>query len=449
MKTVFISSFHPYISRNVLSTDAFSMLANNSDVRVVLFTLDYKKDYFKKTFGRENVIIEGVPFRAASKRFVSLVIKRLAKFGLDSYSTQIERRIKRRREGKFWYFVFATITAKLFTNIKLLRIVLRKADLLFAAPYRFSDYFKKYRPDVVLITDMQNERDVELTQNARHFQVPIAGLVRSWDNLTIHGILRIIPERLLVPSRRMKEQAIFIHDVPEERVEVVGISHYDKYTKGPKISREEFLRAYNFPLDKKLIFCTAIGDSYIPNNTTDPYVLKLLSTIDANGIVRFSPTVPVKALEDAKPYPNMRFDRPGVSFSETKISDQELSDKDDDNLMHELYYSDLVVCGPSTIALDAAFFDKPIIVTGAFHPYPRKYLEGAHRYDYDHFRIARSCGALKVPTSGDEFLKAIDEYLKYPDHDSGGRECFRKAYCNLRDGKAGERIAKAVMGMIE
>ncbi len=448
MKTIFISSFHPYISRNILATDAFSILVAEPNVRIVLFTFEYKKDYFQKKFGHSNVIIEGIQLPPPSKKFFSLVMKRLAKFGLDSHSVSIERRIKLEREGKFFYFIFATIIAKFFTNIRLLRTIMRAIDFRVAAPYRFSEYFVRYKPDVVLITDIQNERDVELAHNARYFKIPSIGMVRSWDNLTTHGILRVVPDKLLAPSARVKEQAIKINDVPAERVEVVGISHYDKYAKGPKISREEFFALYDLPIEKKLIFCTVIGDVYIPNNTTDPYVLKLLSSLDVNIIVRFSPTVKVSALDGVKPYPNMRFDRPGVSFFDSKIDDQELGDKDDDNLMHGIYYSDLVVCGPSTIVLDAAFFNKPIVLTGAFHPYKRKYLEGEHRYDYSHFLPFIACGAGKLPRSSDEFLKAIEKRLKNPALDAEGQECFRRVYCNFRDGKAGERIARAVLALI-
>ena len=72
MKTVFVTSFHPHISRNILSTDALATVQSAPDTRVVLVVPDYKKEYFASRFGGEHVIIEGVPTYQASKTWRGL-----------------------------------------------------------------------------------------------------------------------------------------------------------------------------------------------------------------------------------------------------------------------------------------------------------------------------------------------------------------------------------------
>lgn len=444
MKTIFISCFHPYTSRNILSTDAFDELVKQHDLRIVLFVNAHKKEYIAKIFGRQNVVVEGIDSHAPSRRRSVLIMKRLAKYCLDSDSVRIQRYMKWRFEKKYAYLLMA-LCAKMVSASPLARRLMRWLDYQVAEKDKYRAYVEKYRPDRVVITDILNERDVEFAQNAHYFGVPVIGMVRSWDNLTLHGLMRIVPEKLLVASEEVKRQAEVLNDCPPETVEIVGVAHYDKYLRGPTMSREQFKKEMGVTEPQKIVLCAPIGDFYITDNTTDPFVLSLLASLDARVIVRFSPTVPVRHLENATPYPNMVFDRPGVNFRGRDIGDQELSFEDDNRLLNELAYSDVVVCGPSTVALDAVFLDRPVIIVN-FHPDRRTYYTGiARRYDYDHFKFAIRCGAFRVANSKEELLTLIDEYAKDPARDSEGRERLRRAHCGPRDGKSGLRIARAVI----
>ena len=446
-KTIFLSCFHPYTSRNLLATDALAELVRYNDIRIVVFVNAHKKEYIAKMFGAPNVIVEGVNFAAPSRRFSTLIMKRLAKYCLNSNSVRIERYIKWRLEKKYGYLLMSGVAA-IVSSSKLLRRAMRALDYRVAEKSRYAAFFNAYRPDAVVITDILNERDVELAQNARSCNVPIAGMVRSWDNLTLHGLMRIVPEKLLVASEEVKRMAQKLDDCPPENVEIVGVAHYDKYFHGPTKDRAQFLQEMKLTGSNKIILFAPIGDFYIARNTTDSYVVSLLSSLKDEVIVRFSPTVPVKNLEDAAPGKRMIFDRPGVNFRGKDIGDQELSEEDDSRLLNEIAYSDVVICGPSTVALDAVFLDKPVIIVG-FHPDERTYYTGiARRYDFDHFKLAIKTGAFRVATSKEELFSLIEKYEKNPGIDADGRNRLRKLYCGPQDGKSGMRIARAIRGMI-
>ena len=62
MSTIFITSFNPFISRNILSTNVLGGLLAKGDIRIVILVPDYKVSYFKVRFNLKNVVIEG--FRA-------------------------------------------------------------------------------------------------------------------------------------------------------------------------------------------------------------------------------------------------------------------------------------------------------------------------------------------------------------------------------------------------
>ena len=447
MKTIFISSFHPYTSRNILSTDAYRLLVKNQDLRIVLFVHARKKDFIERTFGDANVIVEGVDLDAPSRRKLTLVMKRAAKYCLNSNSVRIQRYMKWKFEKKYAYF-FAAFPAWAVFRSRTLRRMMRAMDYFFAEKDRYRKYFDAYEPDAVLITDILNERDVELAQNARFFSVPMIAMVRSWDNLTLHGLMRFLPKKLLVASEEIKKQAEQLNDCPSDAIEIVGVPHYDNYVKGAKISRESFYQEMGLAPSRSLLLFAPIGDFYINHNTTDAHVVSVLSRSDSNVIVRFSPTVPVKDMDGAHAPSHTVFDRPGINFVKNVIADQELSAEDDERLLHEILFSDAVICGPSTVALDAVFLDKPVIIVN-FHPDARGYYDGIRRrYDYDHFRFAIACGAFRLANSKEELFSLISDYRKNSSRDAGARAILRRAYCGPSDGRSGERVARAVTNFV-
>ena len=50
MTTIFITSFNPFIGRNILSTDVLGVLRKEDDLRIAVFVPDYKTAYFKEQY---------------------------------------------------------------------------------------------------------------------------------------------------------------------------------------------------------------------------------------------------------------------------------------------------------------------------------------------------------------------------------------------------------------
>lgn len=449
MKTIFITSFHPAISRNILATNVLNILVEKN-IRVVIFVKRYKVDYFKKTFNYPNVIIEGTTFSKPSLNKFSLLMKRAVRLGLDTDTARVEKYMKWKREGKFFYYLFASLWGKLAMRSSLLRKIVRFIDYKISIKNRYSDYFKKYNPDLVYITDVQNELDVEVMQNAKFLGVKILAQVRSWDNLTSHGFVRIIPGTLLVQNETVKKQAVSFHDVPESMVSVVGYAHYDKYQDQvfTETDKDNFLKSIGFSKDKKTLLCTLVGDRYIPkNNDTDLYILELLSTLPYQVIVRFHPTISYKQLEGVKPFPNMVFDKPGFAFWDDVDSDKELRDEDDEKLISEIRSCDVAILGPTSVCLDAAFFDKPIVFIN-FHRNTRKYEDGVVLYDYNHMKYVLNSGGAIVANNKEQFFNAIEHYLKNPSADSEGRKKI-KSRLGPADGKSSDRIVTEITKLIK
>src|SRR3989338_2820081 len=294
MKTIFITSYHAHISRNILLTDAFSLLKSRSDLKIVLLVPDYKVNYFKKNFGGGNVLVEGVPLYKSSKTTKGLFFKRFAEVLMPSETRIIKQRQKFYTNGKISNLLFFWAGNMLGRSFFLRRLA-RYADLKLSPEGFYYDLIDKYRPDAVFANDLHNENDVSLMQDAKRRGVPVIGMFRSWDNPT-QSILRVFPDKFLAGSRAIAEEAVSWQGYPKEKIILTGHPHYDKYLKGPTKTKEEFFREFGLDLIKRLILFTPLGDKFLRVNDIDQYTMEALKDFppsEVQVLVRFPPDEPV------------------------------------------------------------------------------------------------------------------------------------------------------------
>ncbi len=453
MKTVFITSFHPHISRNIFSTDVLAMLKAENNLRIVIICPNYKVDYFQKNFASPSeasakegrVIVEGVSMYQSSKTRTGLFFKRLALYMLPSETRRIKQRHKLYEDKNYLHFGFFVLVNFLGRSF-LIRRFARYADLKLSPAHYFGALFDKYKPDAIFATDIQDENDTAIMQAAKKRAIPILGMFRSWDNPT-QGILRVFPDKLLAGSTAVFDETVFWQGYPQEKISIVGHPHYDKYLKGPTKTREEFFREFGLDSKKKLILFTPLGDKFVRVNDMDYYGMEVVGAADAQMWVRFPPDEPVTLKNFTKPA-NMVFHRPGFAFS-GKFEDREIRKEDDDSLINEIYWSDLVLAGPTSINLDAAFFDKPVAASHLVPPAgsgpPRNYFDDVYCFDFSHVRKVLGTGGTRYIRNKQELDKAIEQYFKNPKLDAAGRAEIRSLWFSHADGKSSERVAKEII----
>lgn len=443
MKTLFITSFHPMISRNILASGVLDIL-KKENIRIVLIVPDYKKEYFEKTFRGGNLIVEGVPLYQASKKKVGLFFKKLGVFLFDTKSARLRKRYDYYCSRKITPFAVSMILGFIGHSLLLRRFV-RILDLTFSPKGFFRPLLIKYQPSLVFTTDVQNENDVSLMQDANNLGIKTVSMVRSWDNLSLR-FLRVFPDKLLVGSAELLEEAIDLHGYPKEKITLIGNPHYDKYISGPTKSREDFFAMFGLPLDKKCILYAPVSDALIRVNDIDAYVMRLLGALPVSVLVRFPPEKKVTLLDFSKPA-NMFYDKPGVSFKESTQGDREIRPEDDENLRNALYHADIVITGPTSICLDAALVDKPVIAVN-FYPKEKHFFETVWRYSDNHIQKMLATGGVFYADSKEKFSAAISEYLKNPSKDKEGRAQVRSLWFSHADGKAAARLAAELLSLV-
>lgn len=443
MKTIFITSFHPLISRNILSTKFLDLVGQGN--RVILFVPDFKRDYFVKEFSGPNVIIEGVSMVLTMR---DLIFRKCALVLVPARDITIKRRAQFYQDKKVFPFVVFRLAQRLFSRSASALKLVRFLDRIIPSAPTFHDFFRVYRPDVVLSTDVQNELDVRMLHVARARKVMAIGMVRSWDNLTSKGAVRIVPDTLVVHNETIKDEAVRYDYVPPHIVSVIGIPHYDSYAVPPQRSRNAFFSAFGFDTTKKLLVYAPIGDRYIRNNGTDALILETLSKLDVNILVRLPPTDSVSLDGFASRGARVAFNTTGHGFSRGGRKTNEVGREDDERLKEALSFCDVVVTGQSTVSIDAAAFDKPVVVA-AFDHEPRVYWDSVTRYyDYEYYRKFRERSGIRMALSPEDLLTSVERYLKNPMLDTAVRERIVRDQVFLLDGKATERLANIVLASL-
>ncbi|HXH88068.1 MAG TPA: hypothetical protein VNI55_05625 [Gaiellaceae bacterium] len=121
---------------------------------------------------------------------------------------------------------------------------------------RTTGMLSSLRPDIVLASPVVDfgSPQVEFVKSAQRLRIPCAVCVASWDNLTNKGLLRVVPDRVLVWNEQQRQELAELHAVPEERVVVTGGQKFDPwFDLEPTTARQDFARAVGLDPERQYL----------------------------------------------------------------------------------------------------------------------------------------------------------------------------------------------------
>lgn len=124
----------------------------------------------------------------------------------------------------------------------MLRAMLAAERVIPSAP-AFDKWLGRVKPDVVVLTPLvtDSSRLTDLHKAARKRGVPVVMAVASWDHLTTKGMIRHPPERVLLWNDVQRREAMHLHGVPPERIEITGAQPFDRwFARSPSRDRGAF-----------------------------------------------------------------------------------------------------------------------------------------------------------------------------------------------------------------
>lgn len=143
--------------------------------------------------------------------------------------------------------------------------------------------FIQSRPcDVVVVSPLVDfgSEQVEYLLAAKALGRRTALLVHSWDNLTNKGLIRVIPDRVLVWNEAQKAEAVDMHGVSPDRIVVTGAQCYDVwYDMKPTETRESFCERMGLDTDRPYVLFTG-SSAFIGSNLEPDLVRELRSALN-------------------------------------------------------------------------------------------------------------------------------------------------------------------------
>jgi len=280
--------------------------------------------------------------------------------------------------------------------------------------------------------------------------------VLSWDNLSTKGYLGGLPDHFLVWSERMKHDLVTLQDVPATRITVTGTPMFDLYSEYRHCEQKrKLVDEFGLDPDRKIIL---IGTNSPVSSCHNVTVVEML----VDGILAERFTCPVQFI--VRPHPlvakkegRVEIDRlqalcrrsewvhlavpPVIPGKELDFSWSSVADT-----ARLVCGSDMVVNLFSTLQLEAALADRPI-VNVAFDPgpVPPNKLSLSEMESYHHLARIVATNGVRLARSENQLFEQINRYLHDPDRDSEGRMQIVAQECGPVDGCAAKRIADFIL----
>lgn len=327
------------------------------------------------------------------------------------------------------------------------KLLVRERRMVSNCPQAYKDLLDAYPWSLVLATHIHLHIEVPLVNAAYVRGIPTLGVVNSWDN--VYKGIRAHPDCALVWSGINKQEMMDFEGYPTQRVLSIGAPAFDCYFSPETLwPREAFCRHFDLDPGRPIILYATIGQ--YAKFFEETYLLEvLLRAIREDRfstrpqiICRLHPLTKQELFESYRTHPDVRLSRyehhvPTLNWCPTREETILAA-----NLLH---HSAVCMTPGSTMALEAAIFDTPVLMP-VFNGYQPEVWE-----DY----YARACLAwhfgrlvreemLPMARTDDEMIDWINRYLADSSLYRDGRERIVKDYVEFTDGKAVERLVEVI-----
>ncbi|MGC8731862.1 MAG: hypothetical protein ACP5RC_06345, partial [Halothiobacillaceae bacterium] len=313
--------------------------------------------------------------------------------------------------------------------------------------------FEKLRPAIVFCSHQRPPIILPPVLAARSLGIPTATFIFSWDNLSSKGRIAAPFDHYLVWSDLMRCDLLrYYPDVSPDRVHVVGTPQFDPYADQRLLwPRGEFFRRIGADPTRPLI-CYSGGDT--GTCPEEPKHVRVLMDLVRAGRIQGNPQVILRPapVDEGSRYDEVRRDYPELIYAKPAWIHARPGDwssvlplaEDVQFLANLTHHADLNINLASTMTLDFAIHDKPVVNIAfdiANPPVFGKPLWEFY-YQFEHYRPVVELGAARFARSPAELATHINAYLTDPALDREGRRRLVELEVGVPIGESGKRIVE-------
>ncbi len=476
MKTILIVIEHGLSLAYFLYTDLYRQMLNGK-VRLVLLVQDELLSKLRQDYGAvPNLVFESLREAEAARYHhgyhfrIQEILEYIRGSSTDrriplTYVDTNRRRKIHEARGRWRYALYGAQPAILLLRYSRLarRIFLWLQQKLFT-PSIYADLLDKYKPDLVISDAAGWRLDRYILREVNRRGIKTATAIVGWDNPSSNGLVGAHVDYVNVWSKIHAWEMNVGLDWPMDKIHVGGMPLYDNYLSGKwAVSRQEYYQAHDLDPKKKLVAFVATAMNITPNL----HLVELLAGIISSGkltepaqlLVRLHPNhfrpIPhyeqerAAIYEVAKRYPDVHIVAPQALAGDLpRYSGEDFQEKGS-----MLAHADVVVTIYSTMVVEAAIHDKPVISACINSPTGWK----------DHYWIPLSevptwptaarvdeLKASRVAFTSEQLVEALNLYLENPRLDAENRQRFVKQELTfLKPGEATQKTAEFFLSLLE
>ena len=455
--SVVVLSSSLLVDRMLIYTDFLETLARNASIRV--WATSAKNPAYESVWRSTPAAIEDFPDVGAFREFPHNYLRRLNEFVWDFRKCPPSRLSMMRhvRDKQQSFSIRALkLPARLMARLQIEEKFEDRLEKVLLAYQRSPNGLEALRrdpPAVLLTTGPFQFEQPAIVANARKLGIRTLALIPSWDNISTKNRMFLKCDGYLTWSEQTKSELHEYYPFTRNRpVYVIGAPQFDVFFQEEfRQSREAFCATQGLRPELPIILY-AIGS---PNFLRGEYygALRLAERItrgdlgDVQMIVRPHPIHDNEEMVELfRPFAPrtvvQRTAKAGTSLTARSQNEGQITD-----WVNSFRHADVVVNLSSTVTVDAAIFDRPIVNLD-YDPAPGKkdqelIKEINHRWT--HFKPVAESGGVWLVNNDNELSQAVKGYLRNPEKHREGRQWIVNHVCEHADGRCGERMAKAVI----
>ncbi len=330
----------------------------------------------------------------------------------------------------------------------------------------YADLFDKYHPDLVVASTPGWRLDRYLLREAKRHGVRNAAVIVGWDNPSSYRLSGARVDAISCWSEIQKQELVLGADWKPQQVNIGGIPSYDGYfRKTWLMPKEEYYALHGLDAGRKLLTYACSFVTFAPNYPNIETLARLVSTEGALAepsqlLIRLHPNHFQKGSlyeGEANQIRQLVNGMPHVHLVEPVPLGGELgyySGEDMPEKASMMAYSDVFLTVYSTMVVETAIHDRPIVATCIDQPggwnTPGKFSLSLREIgEWPTHQRFRQAGAGRVAFDETHLGEAINFYLCNPQADEEKRRKFILDECTYTDGSAGRRTGEWMVGLVE
>ncbi len=417
------------------------------DFRVlVLTTSAIHRKLVEEGYARElEYVVRDDLFEPRSWRYLRQVRKKLYMDSRASATDAIWARYVRRPLYQRLGGKALSVVVRLLDARRLLRVV-ESLDFRVNRSARAEAIIARYSPALLFATHASSYFEESLLHAAVRSKVPTVFMVLSWDHLSSKVVLSGRYDRVIVWNRVTRNEILRTTDYTERQIGVVGVPQFDCYARKPIGSYDDWCRQYGLdPARRTILFSTM---PQVRHGHQHVILRQLLDEVNRGE--RLPPDLQV--LIKCHPFDNTdKYDvllegqyRAGIYRSTLGLQQRQEdwfpSPVEMENSRDALHFCSVNSNIFSTVTLEAAYLDKPIVHV-AFDGGPvENRIPCREYYNFDHFRLITASGASYLAESFDEFIAALSRGLEHPSEKAAQRQRLVADYFHGAPGSAAANV---------